>query len=69
MGPIEIAVICVAAAIVAVVIGVAVWRKAKGKKGGCGCGCQHCSGCASSRKRAGKNNAVRLIHLSLSFHL
>lgn len=52
MGPIEIAVICVAAAIVAVVIGVAVWRKAKGKKGGCGC--QHCSGCASSRKRAGK---------------
>ena len=54
MGPIEIAVICVAAAIVAAVIGVAVWRKAKGKKGGCGCGCQHCSGCASSRKRTGK---------------
>ena len=60
MGPIEIAVICVAAAIVAAVIGVAVWRKAKGKKGGCGCGCENCAmGCNHRHAQAAKKSPNR----------
>lgn len=47
MGPIEIVVIIVAAAILLAVTGLTIWRKVKGKGGGCGCDCSHCAGCTS----------------------
>lgn len=56
MGVIEILVIIGAALVVALVIGVAVWRRATGKKSGCGCDCSHCAGCCSSGKK--KNDRI-----------
>lgn len=58
MGVIEILVIIGAALVVALVIGVAVWRRATGRKSDCGCGCDcsHCAGCRSSEKK--KNDRV-----------
>lgn len=42
MGPLEICLIVLCAAVVLGVIGVAIYRKVKGKPSGCGCGCEGC---------------------------
>ena len=54
----EIIAIVAAVAIVGIVIGISVWRKATGRKGGCGCG-KDCSCCGGSCGTHGKKPRTR----------
>ncbi|MBR6788983.1 MAG: hypothetical protein IKM44_04165 [Clostridia bacterium] len=56
MGAIEIVIICIAVAIVGGVIGLALWRKAKGKSSFCDCSgnCASCKSCPSKSPRKTK---------------
>ncbi len=54
MGVIEIVIIIAAVLIVGLVIGVAIWKKATGRKSDCGCGgnCSGCRGCGAKKPRS-----------------
>lgn len=51
---IEIVIIIAAVLIVGLVIGVAIWKKATGRKSDCGCGgnCSGCRGCGAKKPRS-----------------
>ncbi len=60
MGPIEIIIIVAAVLVVGLVIGIAIWRKATGRKSDCGCGgnCSCCGGNCGSRKKPDKHKSA-----------
>ncbi len=53
MGPLEIILIVAAVLVVGLVIGIAIWKKATGRKSDCGCGgnCSCCGGSCGTEKK------------------
>lgn len=57
MTPADIVIIVLISALVVSIVGVGIWKRKTGKKGGCGCGCggcPHANACQTARENKTK---------------